>query len=193
MSIPPADSLDRHLFPLAAAPAAEAKQSEIQCAVIRLFDELRTPSLRYVLSLGLSIHDGEEVVQEVFLALLRHLRLGRPRDNLRGWVFRVAHNLALKRRQATHHSPEATEADRESAQRHPDPSSNPEQEFSQKQRHSRLLAVFRSLPEEDRCCLRLRAEGLRYREIAAVLGKSLGSVSNSLTRSLERMSRADEW
>lgn len=193
MSMPPADSLDRRLFPLAVVPAAEAEPSEVQCEVVRLFDELRTPTLRYVLSLGLSIHDGEEIVQEVFLALLRHLRLGRRRDNLRGWVFRVAHNLALKRRQTSHRSPEATEADWESAQRRPDPSSNPEQELSQKQRHSRLLAVFCSLPEEDRCCLRLRAEGLRYREIAAVLGKSLGSVSNSLTRSLERMSRADEW
>lgn len=192
MSVPPADSLNSRLFTLAAARAAESKPSEVQCEVIRLFDELRAPSLRYVLSLGLSLHDGEEVIQEVFLALLRHLRLGRPRDNLRGWVFRVAHNLALKRRQATRRSPEATESDWESAQRRPDPARNPEQQFSDGQRQSRLLAVFRSLPEEDRCCLRLRAEGLRYREIASVLGISLGTISNSLTRSLARMARADE-
>ena len=192
MSVPPADSLNSRLFPLVAARAAESKPSEVQCEVIRLFDELRAPSLRYVLSLGLSIHDGEEVIQEVFLALLRHLRLGRPRDNLRGWVFRVAHNLALKRRQATRRSVEATESDWESAQRRPDPARNPEQQFSDSQRQSRLLAVFRSLPEEDRCCLRLRAEGLRYREIASVLGISLGTISNSLTRSLARMARADE-
>lgn len=191
MSIPPTDSLDGHLFALTASPT-EAKQSEVQCKVIRLFDELRTPSLRYVLSLGLSVHDGEEVIQEVFLALLRHLRLGRPRDNLRGWVFRVAHNLALKRRQATRRSQETTEFDWESAQRRPDTSRNPEQQFSDSQRQSRLLAIFRSLPEDDRCCLRLRGEGLRYREIAAVLGISLGAISNSLTRSLARMARADE-
>jgi RNA polymerase sigma-70 factor, ECF subfamily len=190
MSIPPANSLDS-LFPLVATATADTKPSEIQCEVIRLFEELRAPSLRYVLSLGLSVHDGEEVIQEVFLALLKHLRMGRPRDNLRGWVFRVAHNLALKRRYATHRSRETTESDWESAERHADRSTNPEQQFSENQRHSRLLAVFRSLPEEDRCCLRLRAEGLRYREIAAVLGKSLGSVSNSLTRSLARMARTE--
>jgi len=192
MSILPADSLDGRILSIADASAAEAKQSQIQCEVIRLFDELRGPSLRYVLSLGLSVHDGEEVIQEVFLALLRHLRMGRPRDNLRGWVFRVAHNLALKRRYAARHSHETSTSDWEWAECRPDSSSNPEQEFSQNQRQSRLLAVFHSLPEEDRCCLRLRAEGLRYREIAAVLGKSLGSVSNSLTRSLARMARADE-
>ena len=40
---------------------------------------------------------------------------------------------------------------------------------------SRLMAVVHALPEADQGCLRLRAEGLRYREIAAVLGMSLGS------------------
>jgi len=47
------------------------------------------------------------------------------------------------------------------------------------------------LSEEDRNCLFLRAEGLRYREIAYVLGISLGAVSMSLTRSLTRIERAD--
>ena len=55
----------------------------------------------------------------------------------------------------------------------------------------RLRAVLRALPEPDQHCLRLRAEGLRYREIAEVLGMSLGAVSISLTRSLARLERAD--
>jgi RNA polymerase sigma-70 factor (ECF subfamily) len=54
-----------------------------------------------------------------------------------------------------------------------------------------LLAVVHALPELDQGCLRLRAEGLRYREIASVLGMSLGAVSISLTRSLARLIRAD--
>jgi RNA polymerase sigma-70 factor (ECF subfamily) len=54
-----------------------------------------------------------------------------------------------------------------------------------------LLAVVATLPEADRSCLSLRAEGLRYREIAAVLGISLGSVSISLKRSLARLMRAE--
>ena len=60
---------------------------------MRLFDQFRNPLLRYALSLGISVHDAEEVTQEVFLALFRRLQLGRPRKNLRGWIFRVAHNL----------------------------------------------------------------------------------------------------
>jgi RNA polymerase sigma-70 factor (ECF subfamily) len=59
------------------------------------------------------------------------------------------------------------------------------------QRRERLLAVVQALPDTDQGCLRLRAEGLRYREIATVLGMSLGAVSISLTRSLARLIRAD--
>ena len=63
-----------------------------------MFEEFRDPLLRYVLTLGLQIHDAEEIVQEVFLALFQHLRAGKPRTNLKGWIFRVGHNLSLKQR-----------------------------------------------------------------------------------------------
>ena len=72
-----------------------------------------------------------------------------------------------------------------------DPDPNPEEALAEKQRRERLRAVVRALPEHDRCCLHLRAEGLRYREIADVLGMSLGAVSLSLVRSLMRLNRAD--
>jgi RNA polymerase sigma-70 factor (ECF subfamily) len=45
--------------------------------------------LRYVISFGWPVEDGEDIVQEVFLALFRHLQLGRSRRNLRAWTFRV--------------------------------------------------------------------------------------------------------
>ena len=54
----------------------------------------------------------------------------------------------------------------------------------------RLLAVVDALPELDRRCLVLRAEGLRYREIAGILDMSLGAVSISLARSLARIARS---
>jgi RNA polymerase sigma-70 factor (ECF subfamily) len=47
------------------------------------------------------------------------------------------------------------------------------------------------MPEQDARCLLLRADGLKYREIAAILGISLGGVSLSLTRSLARLRRGD--
>jgi DNA-directed RNA polymerase specialized sigma24 family protein len=37
--------------------------------IVGLFGGLRNPLLRYVLAFGIAAHDGEEVVQEAFLAL----------------------------------------------------------------------------------------------------------------------------
>jgi RNA polymerase sigma-70 factor, ECF subfamily len=191
MSTLRADSLRPLPFSLSAAPAFPAKPSEIECEVLSLFEQFRDPLLRYVLSFGISLHDAEEVTQEVFLSLFRHLQLRRSRHNLRGWIFRVAHNLALKLRHANQKSRDATASGWTVVERQFDPSPNPEEQVSFAQRRRRLLAVLRALPEDDQCCLRLRAEGLRYREIASVLGISLGAVSISLTRSLARLMRAD--
>ncbi len=167
----------------------QQKECPIEKEVLGLFEESRGALLRYLYSMGILDHDAEEVVQEVFLALFQHLRLGRAQDNLRGWIFRVAHNLGLKRRQASRRS--TNPADDGIFQKRIDPNPTPEQQLSARQRQLRLLAVFEALPEQDRCCLHLRAEGLRYRDIAGTLGISLGSVAQSLARSLERLHAAD--
>jgi RNA polymerase sigma-70 factor, ECF subfamily len=53
---------------------APRKPSEIEREVIALFEQFRNPLLRYVFSFGISMHDAEEVVQEVFLSLFRFRR-----------------------------------------------------------------------------------------------------------------------
>jgi RNA polymerase sigma-70 factor, ECF subfamily len=189
--VPPTDSTIEVSFPRLATAAPTVKTSEIECEVMSLFEQFRNPLLRYVLSFGISVHDAEEITQEVFLSLFRHLQLGRSKSNLRGWIFTVAHNLALKQRGANQISRDKSASDWVIAEKQVDPSPNPEQQVWFSQRRRRLLAVVHALPLEDQSCLRLRAEGLRYREVAAVLGISLGAVSISLTRSLARLMRAD--
>jgi RNA polymerase sigma-70 factor (ECF subfamily) len=191
MTVPDSTGSLSRALTATAKTTSDSLGSEVEREVVRLFDDHRTRLLRYVLSIGLSIHDTEEIVQEVFLALFRHLRLGRPRDNLRGWLFRVAHNLALKARQAGHSRPDHAELDEAIAASRVDPAPSPEQQFAFSQRQQCLLAAFRGLPLRDQYCLHLRAEGLRYREIADVLEMSLGAVSISLARSIARLERAD--
>jgi RNA polymerase sigma-70 factor (ECF subfamily) len=178
---------------LAAAHGGSAGSSALEDEVVALFDQQRAPVLRYLLSFGLPIQVGEEIVQEVFLALFQHLKQGKSRRNLRGWVFRVAHNLALKRRiQRSGGLQSFADSLQDHEDRLMDPGPNPEDQLSNTEHQQRLLAVLQVLPEQDRQCLSLRAEGLRYREIAAVLGMSLGAVSISLGRSLARLARANE-
>jgi RNA polymerase sigma-70 factor, ECF subfamily len=183
-------SEDAALLP---APASIAEQprahSELESLVIRLFDQFQGRVLNYVVAFGLPFHDAEDIVQETFLSLFRHLELGRPRSNLNGWLFRVAHNLALKRRGANQAFERAL-VDEDTLAQHPCEGPNAEEELSFSQTQQRLRAVFEALPEQDQRCLYLRAEGLKYRQIADALGISVGGVSLSLSRSLARIVRA---
>ena len=164
----------------------------LEYEIVELFTQFRNPLLRYVSALGLPIADGEEVVQEVFLALFQHLRQGKPRTNLKGSVFRVGHNLALKQRMRNGRREKLYGSDVANSE-HLAPEPNPEQLFAGSRRREKLLAVIKELPETDRCCLYLRAEGLRYRQIADVLDISLGGVSEMLGRTLARLSKVEEY
>ncbi len=155
--------------------------------VTALFDQFRSPLLRYLWSFRLDHADAEEIVQDVFLSLFRHLGAGKPLPSPSGWIFRVAHNLAVRQtnraRQirnldATAHSGEIA-----------DGAFNPEDQFAHSEIQQRLMGVLNALPEVDRQCIYLRSEGVRYREIAGILGISLGSVAASLAKSLARVSR----
>jgi RNA polymerase sigma-70 factor (ECF subfamily) len=171
----------------------ETAPCSLEEEVVSLFGQLRRPVLRYVLSFHIPVADAEEIVQEVFLALFRHLRQGRSRANLQGWIFKVAHNSALKQRIRSRRYAEQFSYLPVYSDAPADSSPGPEERMAATERRQRLLALVRALPEQDQWCLSLRAEGLRYREIARVLGMSLGSVANALSRALSRLTRAEEF
>jgi RNA polymerase sigma-70 factor (ECF subfamily) len=181
----PADSsLDIRL--LTAAIPRDAGKQRLEEEVTGLFEQWRAALLRYLSTFGLRQQDSEEIVQEVFLALFSHLQKKKAQTNLRAWLFRVAHNLALKRRNTESRVMETTM----DASEVPDGALNPEEELALNRQQRQFRCIFGALPEQDRRCLCLRAEGLRYREIAGVMGISLGSVALSLERSLGRFQRA---
>ena len=166
------------------------QDTSLENEVLGLFDLMQTRLLRYAVSFGITMQDGEDIVQETFLALFHHLQRGRSGDNnIHGWLFRVTHNLALKRRMKILREPAGGYTEQFETL---DPNPDPEECVLFRERHERLESVLRALSIEDQSCLRLRAEGLRYREIARTLGISLGSVSTSLSRSLARLEQVDK-
>ncbi len=175
------------------AEASTQRPSRLEEEVVSLFEQLRPAVLRYLVSFRISAPDAEEIAQEVFLALFQHLCQGKSRANLQGWVFRVAHNQALKHRTRIRRHSEHFACLPPFKEAADDLTPGPEERLEAIQKQRRLLAVVRALPEQDQWCLSLRAEGLRYRDIAEVLGISLGSVANSLERSLSRLARASDY
>jgi RNA polymerase sigma-70 factor, ECF subfamily len=174
------------------AAERSSRESALEEEVLALFERQRGSLLGYLLRFNtLAIQDCEEIVQEAFVALFRHLQRGRSRENLSGWLFRVVHNLGLKRLQVLRRDLQnVVRLGSAIEQTVFDPGLSPEEALSRDEDRRRLLAVVKALPEQDQRCIALRAEGLRYRQIAEVLGMSLGGVANSLERSLERITRA---
>jgi RNA polymerase sigma-70 factor (ECF subfamily) len=158
----------------------------LQDQVSRLFEEARDDLYRYLMTLGLHPPQAQEAVQEVFLRLYATMRKGEEIQNPRAWVFRVAHNLGLKIR-ARQHSEEPFEPD--VGAQYEAQGNTPETELIERERMLRFHKAVSSLSEQQRRCLFLRMEGLRYPEIGSSLGISASAVGEFLRRAMVRLKK----
>lgn len=149
-----------------------------------LFDQWRQPLIRYLAASGLRRDEALDIVQDVFLRLHQHLLSNGDRENLRAWIFQVAHNLAVNRRTG---GAQRLSEPIESAAQEASPLDDPETLFFKKDRMRRLHTAIWELSAIQRECVLLRSEGLRYREIAAVLGIGTTTVSDQLERALRKL------
>lgn len=152
--------------------------------VTSLYRELREPLLRYLVCLGLSKDEAQDVVQDTFLSLHRHLTAGGPQNNIRGWVFRVAHNQA-RNRQGSYHRRFAEPLDPQFELMVDE--TTPERVVLEKEKFQRLTKAIAALTDSERECLLLRAAGLRYREIGEALGIPTSTVGDTVERAIKKL------
>jgi len=150
-----------------------------------LYRELREPLLRYLVCLGLSKDEAQDVVQDTFLSLHRHITAGGPQGNIRGWLFRVAHNRA-RNRQGSYHRRFAEPLDAHFAPLLDEVT--PERMVLGKEKFHRVAKAIATLTDSERECLLLRAAGLRYREIGEALGMATSTVGDTVERAIRKIS-----
>jgi RNA polymerase sigma-70 factor, ECF subfamily len=155
--------------------------------VIRLYEEARQDVYHYLLRLGLGPAQAQEGAQETFLRLYAALNRGDNILNSRGWIFRVAHNLAMD-----HHvgSERWIPLDPALEAVLSDGAAGPEAHAMDRQRTARVTQALAELSPQQRKCLYLRAEGLRYREIAETIGVGISTVSQFISRAMVRLRKA---
>lgn len=175
-------ALPAHLGLLADADQANLKRRN---HIIELYDSLRPSLFAYLCCLGLSSEEAEDLIQESFLRLVRHLLSEGDEHNLRGWLFRVAHNLSIDLFRSGRK--EAQAAGDDDFASWIDPGLNPEEIAIKKEELIRLRAAMARLTAQQRFTVLMRAEGLRYREIAGVLGISVQRVAELVERALTRL------
>jgi RNA polymerase sigma-70 factor (ECF subfamily) len=141
---------------------------------------------RYAYALVRNMPEAEDIMQESFVRLIQTLRSGGDVQRPKPWLLRVAHNLALD---ALAKRPREVPLDEEDPDQLADPATpSPEAAVATRQQQERLVAALRALSAQELRCWTLRSEGLRYREIAEILGIQTGTVATFLMRAAEKLS-----
>jgi len=156
--------------------------------VTDLYVKLRPSLISYVYHLIGSTRDAEDLVQVAFIQLFDQINREKEIQNVRGWLYRVVHNLAIElvRRSGRRESLFKQWFDDYDAS---GGDQSVEQELINREQIELSLA---RLNEKERHCLMLRAEGLSYQEIADVLDTTAKSVSVYLARGLKKFESRHE-
>ncbi len=137
---------------------------------------------RYLTSLIRDPEAAEDLAQEAFIRLIGEVEAGRGPTNVRGWLFRVAANLAASRGRhlavVTRRAPEI--AIRENA-------AAPDVEVCEMERARAVHAALARVREADREIVMLAAAGFDGSEIAARLGISEIAARTRLCRARARV------
>ena len=162
----------------------EPSSPSVEADVEQVYRETRGAICSYLLCLGVPSAQAQEVTQEVYLRLYQTMRKGEQIMSLRAWLFRVAHNLGLKVRSSERVfralPPNWDQLIADAGQ-------SPEQNVLDREKMRRVQQALASLSPQQRNCLYLRSEGLRYRDIAEVLDVSASTVNEFLRRAITRL------
>ena len=153
-------------------------------ALAEIYDRYAAPIYGYLYRVLGEASQAEDLTSEVFLKLLQALHTNRaPRDRLEGWLYRVAHNLAMdwfRRQKKGPGIPLVEDLVADDGQ--------PSDIVEDGQFRRQLRAGIRRLtPDQQRVILLRFAEGFPAAVVARLMGKSEGAVKILQHRAVNRL------
>jgi len=174
------------------AELVERLKTRDEAAVETLMAHYEARVFSLALRLTGNRQDAEEVLQDVFWQVLRHIGSFRGESKLSSWIYRITTNAALMKvrgRPGRRELPleealgPAMSPDGMIAEAVPDWTRLPNEELERKELAQRLAAAIDELPPDYRAALVLRdVEGLPAAEACEVLGLSLPALKSRLHR-----------
>lgn len=125
---------------------------------------------------------AQELAQDCFVKLYLKLSQGDVIEEPRAWLYRVAQNQARR-----YHRREPVFDEIGSNWDRPGSQPDPELDLMARQKQAQLDQAVRELSPQQRNCLHLRGQGLRYREIAEAMGISTSAVGEFLRRAVTKL------
>jgi len=146
------------------------------------------PLLSYVTSQLKDRGKAEDIVQETFIRLIRHLKRHGGMEQLRPWLYKVALNLCRDYWRSASYRSEYAGID--TIPEDIDPSPRAEELIERQETVQQLAETMTMLPELQQEVVRMRFfHDLKLQEIAELLGLPLSSVKSHLYGGLRKLKR----
>ena len=161
--------------------ARKAKHGDVQAFGL-LVEEYKERA--YMIALGFvgNPEDAMDLSQEAFVKAFRSMRTFKEDMGFYPWFYAILRNTCfsfLRRRKVRKES--SLDAARDAGFDVPDPAPGPDTSFEDRETRAIVLRELRKLDPAHREILLLRHyEGLKYREIAGILGCPIGTVMSRL-------------
>ena len=175
--------------------------AEYLAGSMRAFDELvgryQKRLLNFVFRTIGDRERAEDLVQEVFIRVHRHMRRFDQTKKFSTWIYTIASNLAKNELRNRSRSPlvlfqtikKNWDADHRPLQ-FEDKRQRPDDLFRKRHLRDLIQCAVRKLPEHHRVVFVLRElEGKTYEEIAIITGCNLGTVKSRLNRARNRFAQ----
>lgn len=154
--------------------------------VTQAYQQFKGSIFRHAVFIGADVNSGEELTHEAFLKLYVASRDGQKIENVRAWLITVVTRLWLNHCRASGTRLVIPVSDAtEWLECMADPGAGPQALLLARERAQILRNTIAGLTTNQKLCLYLRAEGLRYREISDVTGMGGNTVASLLHRAIE--------
>ncbi|MBN1688434.1 MAG: RNA polymerase sigma factor [Candidatus Omnitrophica bacterium] len=155
------------------------------------FEEIYKSASGFVYSVALRViqdrADAEEVTQDVFIKVYKHLSSFESRSSFKTWLYRITVNTALNYTKKIQKERLRRRNDERILENQEVPA-EAENRLDQEDKEKAVQVLLSTLNPDQRACIVLREiEGLDYAQIASALGINLNTVRSRLKRAREAL------
>jgi RNA polymerase sigma factor (sigma-70 family) len=152
-----------------------------------LYERYNRALFGFFFKVTLNSQASEDLVQTVFFKIIKYRDRYRAEEgSFVAWMFRIAHNANIDHYHSVERLRKEVRMDEADVRNDEDPGDD----FLKKERSRRIKEALGLLTEEQREVLVLsRFQGLKYDEIAGILGCHVGTVKARVFRAMEALRR----